>query len=342
MRILGPTLPAPIGFALLTYVAPRQILRLVTRLRELYGAATPIAINHKFDECPLDPTDFPADVRWVRPHITTGWGVWATVEAALAALRLLHAGGEGPEYTVLLSGTDYPIATPERVLSDLRTGGADAYIDSRPVRILRRTPVAPGPLGLGVNQGPSNEKVCYRRYYPSTFHPLGIRVRIRSPLLAPLLSPFRRGFQCWAGEHWWTLGRRGVDHLLRFHEERPELARWFAARHVPEEAYVHTVLGNAPGLRISNRAFRYVDWSSRKPSPRVLGEDDLPRILSSGLHFARKFAADAPVLDALDRALGSRPWADAPGLEPLSRVVTRRDRPPLALPARRAPGPPTS
>jgi hypothetical protein len=59
------------------------------RLRDLYGVTTPIAINHKFDECPLDATAFPADVPWVRQHITTGWGAWATVEAALAALRLL-------------------------------------------------------------------------------------------------------------------------------------------------------------------------------------------------------------------------------------------------------------
>jgi len=299
---------APIGFVLLTYLEPGQILRLVTRLRDLYGPGTPIAINHKLDECPLDTEQFPPDIRWVRPHITTGWGVWPTVEATLEGLRLLHAAEEGPDFSVLLSGTDYPIARPERVLGELRSVGADAYIDARPVEPWRRSRTSGGPLGLGVNEGTDNQKVCYRRYYSSTFRPLGIRVRVRSPLLAPLLSPFSSRYRCWAGEHWWTLGRRAVEHLLRQHQERPDVVRWFAARHVPEEAYVHTVTCNAPGLRVEHRAFRYVDWTSRAPSPRTLGEADLPRLLSSGAHFARKFAPDAPVLDAVDRALGLPPW----------------------------------
>jgi hypothetical protein len=300
--------PAPVGFALLTYCEPAQILRLVSRLRALYGPATPIAVNHSFGQCPLDTTRFPPEVRWVQPHLEMGWGVWATVEAALAALRLLHAGGEGPDFTVLLSGTDYPIAAPARVLADLRGGGADAYLDAWPVSPWRRDRALEGPLGLGVNRGGPNQKVCYRRYYSSTVHLLGLRLRIRSPLLAPLLAPFSRRFPCWAGEHWWTLGRRGVEHLLRAREEEPRLARWFAARHVPEEAYVHTVTCNAPTLRVVHHAFRYVDWSSHAPSPRLLGSADLPRLLDSGAHFARKFAPDDPVLDALDRTLDLSPW----------------------------------
>ncbi len=300
--------PAPIGFALLTYLSPQQILRLVARLRQLYGPDAPIAINHNPERCALDPAPFPADVRWVRPAIRTGWGIWATVEATLAALRLLYAGGDGPEYTVLLSEADYPAAPPARVLADLHRGDADAYIDSRPVHPWHRDPAVDRPLGLGVNDGGPNQEVCFRRYYSTTYRVLGVRVRIRSPLLAPWIAPFSPTFRCWAGEHWWTLGRRAVEHLLRSPEERPELARWFAVRHVPEEAYIHTVVCNAAELEVAHHAFRYVDWTSRAPSPRVLGEPDVPRVLSSGAHFARKFTADSPALDAVDRALGLSPW----------------------------------
>lgn len=303
----------PIGFALLTHFQPGQVLRLVNRLRALYGPATPIAINHNFDQCALDTTVFPTDVRWVRPHLATGWGVWATVEAALAALRLLHQGGEGPDYTVLLSGSDYPIAPRDRVLSELRWTQADAFLDARPVHPWRRERVLAGPRGLGVNEGGPNQEVCFRRYYSSTYRVAGVRVRIRSPLFAPLLAPFSRRFRCFAGEHWWTLGRRGVEHLLRSREERPEVASWFAARHVPEEAYVHTVICNAPGIRVAPRSFRYVDWSSHAPSPRTLGRADLPALFASGAHFARKFAEGDPVLDELDRILGLSPTGNPPG-----------------------------
>jgi hypothetical protein len=248
------------------------------------------------------------------------------VEGELAALRLLFGGDAAnqPEHVVLLSGADYPIAPAKRVLANLGTSAADAYLDARQVRPWLRHRLVPGPLGLGPNVGAANEEVCFRRYYSRTFHPLGVRMRIRSPILAPLCAPFSRRFRCWAGETWWTLGRRGVDHLLRFHEERTEIARWFAAKQVPEEAYVHTVLCNAPGLRVEHHSYRFIDWSSRAPHPRSLDESDLQPLLQSGAHFARKFAPDAPVLDAIDRALGLPPWHRTALSSPLRRE--RADR----------------
>jgi hypothetical protein len=310
---------APIGFAVSTYQDPPQIIRLLARLRQLYGPEAPIALHHHFGQSPLDEALLPPRVRVVRPHLSTSWGAWATVDSVLCALRLLYADGEGPDYTVLLSGTDYPVARPERVLADLRGAGADAYLKATPVMPWRRDRGAvAGPLGFSVNEGPSNQKVCYRRYFPTTFRPLGIRLRVRSPLLAPLLSPFSRQFRCYAGEHWWTLGRRAVLHLLAVRETRPDLTRWFAERKIPEEAYVHTVVWNAPGLRKDRRHFRYIDWSSRQPSPRTLTVADLPRIVESGAHFARKFAPDDPALDRLDEMLGLGPW-NPPAVDKLAR-----------------------
>lgn len=299
----------PIGFVVLTYSDPPQVVRLLTRLRELYGVDAPIALHHNFSQCALDLGELPAGVRLVRPHLETGWDSWNTVEATLEALRLVYSGHAGPEYVVLLSGTDYPVARPERVLANLRAGGADAYIKATVVSPWRRDRNAvEGPLGLGVNEGAANQKVCYRRYFPTTYRPLGLRLKIRSPLLAPLLSPFSRRFRCYAGEHWWTLGRRSAEHLLATRDARPELAEWFAGRPIPEEGYIHTVVCNGPGHVIDRRNFRYVDWSSHARSPRTLGTADVPGIVASGAHFARKFAPGDPALDALDDLLGLARW----------------------------------
>jgi hypothetical protein len=288
-------------------------VRLVTRLRELYGADAPIALHHNFDQSPLDVAALPPGVAVVHPHLPSGWGVWATVEAELAALRLLYGSGEGPDFVVLLSGADYPVAPPDRVLRDLRDGGADAYLHGSPVYVVRRDRGAvPGPLGFSVNEGPGNQKSCYRRYYPTIFRPFGIRVRIRNPLLAPLLTPFSRRLRCWAGEGWWTLGRRAALHLLAAPETLPALTDWFSRCRVPEEAYVHTIVRNAPGLRVDSRNFRYIDWRTPRPSPRDLGMADIPGIAASGAHFARKFVAGDPALDAIDAALGLSPWQGDP------------------------------
>jgi len=313
-HLFQPCVRAPVGFVIVTHRDPEQVLRLVVRLRDLFGPVVPIAIHHDFGQCPLDTKLFPRGVSFVRPHFATRWGAWGVVEGELAALRLLYGGGveTHPEHVVLLSGADYPVAPAQRVLADLRSCGADAYLDARPVHPWRRTRQVPGPLGLGPNAGPSNEQVCFRRYYSSTFHPLGMRVRVKSPALAPLLAPFSRRFRCWAGETWWTLGHRGVAYLLSFHEERPEIVRWFAGKELPEEAYVHTVVCNAPGLRVELRPYRYVDWSSRAPHPRTLDEGDVRELFQSGAHFARKFAPHAPVLDVIDRALGLPAWQGNP------------------------------
>ena len=299
-------MPAPIGFVLITYRDPPQIARLVATLRALYGAGAPIAINHNQDQSSLDPALLPPDVRWVRPHVPSPWGSWGIVEGALSALRLLYEGGEGPDHVALLSGADYPVARPERVLADLRGSGADAFIDARPVHPWRRDPdaAADGPLGRKVNAGRSNQEVCFRRYYTTVWRPLGIRLRVRSPWLAPLLAPFSEGRGCWAGEQWWTMGRRGAEALLRAWRERPGQVRWFAERHAPDEAWAHTVVCTEPGLRVDHRNFRYIDWTSNAPSPRLLEPADVPGMVASGAHFARKFAAGSPALDLLDRHLG--------------------------------------
>lgn len=304
------TTPAPIGFALITYVEPPQVVRLATRLRELYGPGAPIALHHNFDNTPLDVARLPPDVRVVRPHLVTGWGVWNTVEATLRTLELLYQDG-GPDHVALLSGTDYPTAAPAKVVQDLRAGGADAYIDARPVYPWHRDPIPPPPLGYGVNHGAWNQRVCFRRYYKRTFRwrsSKTLRFHVRSRLLAPLVSPFSRRFRCYAGEHWWTLGRRAVHQLLETRRARPDLVRWFAAHETPEEAYVHTAVLNGAGLRIDPRHFRYIDWRQGGPNPRTLGMADLPAIEASGAHFARKFAPDDPALDALDARLGLPPW----------------------------------
>ena len=52
------------------------------------------------------------------------------IDAYLAALRLLHAH-DGPEWTVSLSGADYPIKSADRMLGDLRNASADGFFDFR-------------------------------------------------------------------------------------------------------------------------------------------------------------------------------------------------------------------
>ena len=80
---------ATIGFVIVSYDKPAQLLRLVRRLMKLYNNP-PIVCHQDSSKCSLDGFGFPREVKFVRPHIETKWGAKSLVHANLAALRILY------------------------------------------------------------------------------------------------------------------------------------------------------------------------------------------------------------------------------------------------------------
>ena len=62
-----------IGFAILSYNEPEQLLRLVKTLNAMFGDP-PIVCHHDFSKCSLDEALFPSNVRFVHPHMVTDTG----------------------------------------------------------------------------------------------------------------------------------------------------------------------------------------------------------------------------------------------------------------------------
>jgi hypothetical protein len=108
--------------------------------------------------------------------------------------------------------------------------------------------------------------------------------------------------QCYAGEAWFSGNRTTARTLLTPTPFRARLAAHYRTRPNVDESFAHTIVGNA-GLNVSGTHRRYIDWHAQLPHPKTLGMEDLNRLLASGCWFARKFAENAPVLDALDRVL---------------------------------------
>src|SRR5271165_2507294 len=103
-----------IGFVLLTHSNSDQVLTLSRVLSDLYNNP-PIVCHHDFSQCPLDTNRFSENVRFVAPHFPTFWGCFSILPAALAAIRLLMSSDNAPDWFYLLSGSDYPAASPDRV-----------------------------------------------------------------------------------------------------------------------------------------------------------------------------------------------------------------------------------
>jgi hypothetical protein len=297
-------MPPAIGFVLLTYTKPAQIQRLVIRLNVMFDEP-PIVCHHDFAKCTLPIKEFPKNVSFVQPQSPTGWGVFATVEAAVRAIKQMYEAPASPDWFVLLSGSDYPIKSAATIRGQLETSPYDAYIYHFPIQF---------------NKLKNDwQRDCYERYCTKTWYypsltkrlcPTRRKLVLKHPLLTRPFLPFSDHFRCYVGEFWFSANRRAAEYILRFYETRLRLASHYRTVPIPEESYFNCVLGNAPGLKLDPdyaNDYRYVDWSHGGSSPKILGMEDLPKLLSSTDHFARKFDIDqdARVLDELD-ATGDR------------------------------------
>ena len=70
----------------------------------------------------------------------------------------------------------------------------------------------------------------------------------------------------------------------------------------PDELFLQPVLVNSGKFRVSPAETHYVYFPGGKYNhPKTLGISDLPMMLDSGAHWARKFDSGTEVLDVLDR-----------------------------------------
>lgn len=300
----------PIGFVILSHTNPDQVLRLINALNRMYRNP-PIAWHHDFSQSTFDTSKVPSNVSMVTPSFNTGWGKLSVVQSFLAALDLLYNESD-PDWFCLLSGADYPAARADVVIEELACSGCEAYLDVH--QLDRRSPAA----HLVGNWNPALEHLespgQYQqkdRFYNKAQlwipvvrrHPrlrLGKHMR---PLPFRASHPYREGFGLFWGDHWFTANRNVARVLGRPTADHRMLQRYLKWRAFPEETYYQTVLCSTPDLTICRDNKRFAVWDGGGAHPRTLTQEDVPMILASGAHFARKFAPNSPALDALDRAL---------------------------------------
>jgi hypothetical protein len=300
-----------IGFAILSYNEPEQLLRLVKTLNIMFGAP-PIVCHHNFSQCSLDDAVFPPNVRFVHPHISTRWGHITTPLAALRAFDLLRKYDQ-PDWFVLLSGSDYPVRPTDKIVADLSNANYDAYLDNREI------PYRTVPSGQTASDGfgrPGWIPMAYDRYCACHFWWPSISKKllfskafpfqrkhffIRNPDIARWFQ-FNRPSRIYGGVFWFQANHKAIDRLLDDRSVR-RLVRYYRGRLIPEESLFHTVLCSQPDLRICKDNKRYEDWASFGSHPKWLEVSDVPKILVSAAHFARKFRPDGVAQEFIDQTV---------------------------------------
>jgi hypothetical protein len=306
----------PIGFVIL--VNPFNPLehtgRLIRTLNRMFDHP-PIVCHHDFGKNSRFIENCPANVRLVHPHVDTKWGDFSCVEATIRALRLLYSGGDGPEWFVFLSGSDYPIKSAGKILADLQGGGFDGYIEHKLVSegdlVYPRDPENPQGWKWATWLQQCHKRYCSRRVVvPSLNRHLRYRTRtywLEHPFFTRGRLPFTADFKCYAGEVWFSANHRCARRILDFYERDRTVTEHYRKTLVPEESYLQTILANTPELKLSQNYRRYVDWTRGGSNPKVLTMEDLPKLTSSEAHFARKFddRVDGEVLNQLDKLISN-------------------------------------
>ena len=276
-------------------------------------AAPPIAIHHDHSQSALDQRLFPPNVHFVKQWIRTGWGSMTVVDAQLSAIRLLYQVAD-PDWFIPLSSADYPIQTAEQILLDLNRSDIDAFFDLQPIRDLGQRYINEG-LGELSFKHPRYSQGAFNRYVAIPLISPKLARKIKQPneawvwksrFLIKHLTPFDGTLQCYGGDFWFTASRRVAKFLLEETDSWRTLHRHFRTRGIPEESFYHTLLGNSPDFRLCPDNCRYTDWRGCYAHPRTLNRADLPRLIESTHHFARKFAFDPEFSREIDAAVAAK------------------------------------
>ncbi|MFH7030763.1 MAG: beta-1,6-N-acetylglucosaminyltransferase [Heteroscytonema crispum UTEX LB 1556] len=292
-----------IGFLLLTHRKPLQIYRLINKLNSIFNYPL-IVCHHDFSKCDLSVDTLPKNVLLVRPHLQTEWAGFALVEATVQALRLMYEAPDTPDWFVLLSGADYPIKSARQILDDLASSPYDAYIQHE--QITYET------YRYDTRKSILWQKNSYQRYCTKSFSfdlskkyfaQLNLEIRLEHPLVTKAFLPFSRKLTCFSGSQWFSANRKAAEYIIDFHSQKNALTLHYSNLKYADESYFQTILANASHLRLQNDRRRYIDWSGGGSHPKILLMEDLPNLLASSAHFARKFDIDidSNILDELDK-----------------------------------------
>jgi hypothetical protein len=288
-----------VAYVVLSHRNPAQVVRLVGALTE--GPAARVLVRHDRRWSTLEPAAIEAaGGQAIEDDIEVEWARWSYLELIVSCLREARRLLD-PDWTLILSGQDYPLRPMADIETDLERSGSDARIGALR-EVETRRPAKDDEFYL---------RCRYRHYSrPRAMPdpPRTLRAAIYARATPPLVGLRRLApapLRFYASADWLTLGRRAVRTVLEASRDR-RVMRHFRRVAVPSESFFASALLADPSLAVEHDHRRFARFSGPGAAhPDTLTSGDLERILASGADFARKFDTeiDSDVLDRLDERL---------------------------------------
>lgn len=318
-----------VAYVILCHHKAPQVLRLAQTIRRMSPRAR-VLIRHNQPRGYIDAERArAAGADLLISRLPTRWGGWSLVAATLEAFAEARRRHD-PDWTVLISGQDYPVRRLDAWEDELLAGEHDA--------VLAAEPLSDGPFGWRPRERRDGLVMRYtHRWY--RLPQLGVVPRLPRLLVRATravwyeyvydlqalvtLNELPRGHgwmlgvrrrrvpwtpqtPSYKGEQWVALSRRALAAALDGERAR-SWQRYFARALVPDEAYFQTLLINDRTMRVQRRQVSWLRWEEdiTKPHPVTIDRAGLAEAVASGAPFARKFddAATPGLLDLVDETI---------------------------------------
>ncbi len=275
---------------ILCHKNPEQVKRLVSSLLHPQ-AHIYIHVDNKVPIAPFLPvTDMP-NVFMVGARVNVYWGGYSIVQATLNGFRQILDSGIKYDYINLLSGQDYPLKPPAEIHKFLSDNPGRLFVNVFPEW----------------NRDAEHEHRLKQYYFAS----INIRGKYTAERIARLVKPrkFPGDFVPMGRSQWYTIPSDCAAYIVKFLEKNRHIVKLFKYMWAPDELIFQSVMYNSHHRKaITNDNMRYVDWSERKASPKILTMNDATPLTHSGNLFARKFDinTDSDILDHLDNFMAAQ------------------------------------
>lgn len=282
-----------IVYIILAHKLPGQLVRLVRKLDASSAfflihvdQKTNLGTYHKMME-PLKKND---NVIFLKRYIVN-WGCFGHVEASMEgvrkALALRHQFDF--DYTILLTGQDYPIKSNSYIQDFLEHGGKRSYLEYF---------LLPSKVWQEENGG--MDRINYWHVY------LGGRPRRIVPRFESTKRKMLGNIDLAGGRTNWCLTRECLEYIndyIRKHNGFFEYCKRVAC---PDEIFFQTILLNSHLKdQLINDNLKYVVWAPFSLNPKLLRTQDYEQFIGTQKLFARKFdsSVDSNVLDMIDQTI---------------------------------------
>lgn len=285
-----------LAFIVLAHHHPAQLARLLTAL----GHRDTRTYLHIDRRVPIEPfrsqlTQQDLAQLEMLPRQPSRWGGIGPVDAAMDGLR--HGLAESCDYFVLLSGQDYPLWPIGQILEFFAEAPERSYVAHFPLPDprwefdgrMRTDFYTYDLLGRRETCFPKGETVHLTWKGKVLNSALRLRTAWRPPRRFPAYA------RPYGGSQWWNLSREAAEFVIRFTGQHPAYRAYHLHTLAPDEIFFHSILLGtrfAEAHEIVNDSLRFMIWPPNSSHPRLLGSEDLPKMMRSGKPFARKFDLD--------------------------------------------------